>query len=267
MRKEEVSITYYNGKLNGIFFFPNEEREKYPVICKVHGLVSNKFEKEEELASMFTSNGIAYFTFHQSGFFESSGEISIQSSFDNLDQVLTYLTSHPRIDPLNIGVYGVSMGAAIATCHCARDTRVAAVALQAPVFDFSFVVEYPEFTAMIEGLSLAGLVKFPKDGIRKNLLEDIKGNCPLNCIKNIAPRPLLIIAGEKDNFIPFEGIVSLYANAFTPKQFEVVTNADHNLTNYFARYETFHLLLEFFTKAFFEKRLLSKTQIQSMSAV
>ena len=159
------------------------------------------------------------------------------------------------------------MGAAITTCHCSRDTRVTAVALQAPLYDFSFVVDYPEFTAMWEGLAMTGLVKFPKDGIKERLLEDIKGNCPLNCIKKISPRPILVVAGKKDTFMPLDGILRLYSNAYKPKKFEIIMEADHNLTNYLARYETFELLKEFFMKVFYNKQILTKSESEKISAV
>ena len=114
MIREIVNIPYYNSNLSAMFFYPNNGNDKYPVVCKAHGLVSNNFEKEEELATMLTEEGIAYFMFHFTGFFESSGEHSIQTQLTNLDYIITYLTNHPKVDPKRIGLLGVSMGAAIA---------------------------------------------------------------------------------------------------------------------------------------------------------
>jgi alpha-beta hydrolase superfamily lysophospholipase len=249
MIRESINIPYYNNNnLSAMFFYPNNVSDKYPVVCKAHGLISNKFEKEEELATMLTDEGIAYFTFHFTGFFESIGEMSIQTQLTNLDYIITYLTNHPKVDSKRIGLLGVSMGAAIAVCHASRDPRISSVVLQAPLFDFDFVVNYPEFTAMMEGLALTGMVRLPLEGAKEELVQDIKGNNPLQCINKICPRPLLIIAGENDTFMPLSGIKKLFEKAQSPKEFKLVENADHNLTNYIARFETFNLIKEFFTE-------------------
>jgi len=246
MIRESVNIPYYNSNLSGMFFYPNNGSDRCPVVCKAHGLISNKFEKEEELATMLTDEGIAYFTFHFTGFFESTGDFRIQTQLTNLDYIITYLTNHPKVDPKRIGLLGVSMGAAIAVCHASRDPRISSVVLQAPLFDFDFVGNYPEFTAMMEGLALTGMVRLPLEGAKEELVQDIKGNNPLHCINRICPRPLLIIAGENDTFMPLSGIKKLFEKAQSPKEFKLVENADHNLSNYFARFETFNLIKEFF---------------------
>ena len=52
MIRESVNIPYYNSNLSGMFFYPNDDQSEYPVVCKAHGLISNKFEKEEEFAEL-----------------------------------------------------------------------------------------------------------------------------------------------------------------------------------------------------------------------
>ncbi len=250
MISEEIIIPFYHSTLSAKLFYPNDENGRFPVVCKVHGLLSTNFDKEEELASMLTSEGMAYFVFHFTGFNSSPGVTSIQKFLSNLDHIVSFLTNHPKIDPLKIGLYGVSLGGAIATCHASRDHRIAALALQAPLYDFSFMVNYPEFDAIWEGLAFAGLVRLPKKGIKNQLVLEIQGNNPLDCIEEITPRPIIIIAGGKDTFIPLEGIKKLYAKAENPKRFSMITNADHNLTNYLARYEVFNEIKNFFVTFF-----------------
>ncbi|MBN1329618.1 MAG: alpha/beta hydrolase [Candidatus Heimdallarchaeota archaeon] len=255
MISEEITIPFYHSSLSARFFYPNDEHGRFPVVCKVHGLITTNFEKEEELASMLTSEGVAYFVFHFTGFNTSPGVTSIQKFLSNLDHVVSFLTNHSKIDPLKIGLYGISLGGAIATCHASRDHRIAALALQAPLYDFSFMVNYPEFDALWKGLEYAGLIRLPKEGIKEQLIEDIQGNNPLTCIKEISPRPLIIIAGGKDAFIPLEGIKKLYRKAENPKRFVMIPNADHNLTNYFAKYEVFNQIKNFFINYFQKKHL------------
>ena len=252
MRIERIRIPYYENTLDAILFYPNEEEKRYPVVCKVHGLVSDDLQREEELARKFTTHGMAYFVFHFSGFHKSTGVTSIQRSFENLDCVITYLTHHPRINPFKIGLYGVSLGGAIVTCHASRDPRIATIALQTPLYDFSFMADYPDFNALWQGLALTGLIRLPEQGIRENLLSDIKWNSPLQCINRISPRPVLIIAGGKDNFMPLEGIKKLYSKAYYPKNLTVINEADHNLSNETAKHEAFNIITNFFTKKLVE---------------
>ena len=246
--KEKLSIPFRNSFLDAMLFLPNSNEEKFPVICKSHGLIASSFEKEEEFASILNANGLAYFVFHYTGFKNSMGTPSIETSLSNLDTIISFLINHPKIDPLNIGLYGVSLGGALAICHCSRDPRISAIALQAPLYDFSFMINYPGFNALKEGLFLGGFVKIPEKGIKDKLILDVRGNNPLNCIGKISPRPILIIAGGKDNFIPIEGIEKLYKNANEPKEMIVITKADHNLTEYLVRIDVFNMIKNFFIK-------------------
>ncbi|MCF2143048.1 MAG: alpha/beta hydrolase [Candidatus Heimdallarchaeota archaeon] len=247
---EDVKIPYYQSYLGGRFFIPSNGKTRYPVVCKVHGLISNSFAAEEKLATLLTRRNIGYFVFHFTGYHGSPGETSIHSELLNLDSVITFLTNHPRVDPLNIGLYAVSLGAAVAICHTARDSRIMALALQTPLFDFSFMVNYPEFSNLWQGLALAGEIVLPKEGVKEKLLEDIQGNNPLEDIKLIAPREILIIAGGKDTFIPFAGIQKLFQKAKEPKKLVVIPAADHNINDKKALDEVNNLLLDFFLKQF-----------------
>ena len=61
--------------------------------------------------------------------------------------------------------------------------------------DFDFVVNYPHFDALWDGLTASGLVRTAATGVKEKLQNDIRGNNPLNCVNRISPRPLLIIGG------------------------------------------------------------------------
>jgi alpha-beta hydrolase superfamily lysophospholipase len=96
------------------------------------------------------------------------------------------------------------------------------------------------------------LIRLPEHGIRKDMLCDIRGNSPLKCINKISPRPVLIIAGGKDKFMPIDGIKRLFSNAYYPKNFTVINEADHNLSNETAKHEAFNIITKFFTKKLVE---------------
>jgi len=129
------------------------------------------------------------------------------------------------------------------------------------------MVNYPDFTAMWEGLALTGLIRLPSTGVKEKLISDIKGNNPLNCISKISPRPLMVIAGAKDDFMPLDGIKSLYQKAQLPKSFVFVENADHNLTNCLARYEAFSLIRKFFVEHLLKEPILVNSMPNRISVI
>ncbi|MBD3191794.1 MAG: prolyl oligopeptidase family serine peptidase [Candidatus Heimdallarchaeota archaeon] len=257
MKKEKVHISFSEEYLSGMIFYPeNGASEPFPIVCKCHGLIANDFVKEEPLAQRFAKEGIAYFIFHFTGFKESPGTTSIRTSLANLDRVISFMVDHPAINARQIGIYGVSLGGAIAICHTARDPRISSLAIQAPLFDFNFLVNYPEFSALYDGLTTTGLIKLPEKEDRAVLQREIQGNNPMDVIANISPRPLLIIAGAKDTFMPLEGIEQLYQQAKPPKEFITIQEADHNLTDKQARKETFKTITNFFQEIFIEQRYI-----------
>jgi hypothetical protein len=250
MRIKKLVIPYKNEYLTGMLFTPNSLSQSYPVVCKIHGLVTQDFSKEEFLAKLLTEKGIAYSVIHLTGFFNSPGESSLHEAFGNLDEIISFIAHQRNIDPFRIGLFGVSLGGALAICHASRDPRISALALHAPVHDLSFMKDYPHFDAMLDGLISMGKFRTTVEKIKMELYKDIRGNEPLKQVTRISPRPLLILASEKDELIPIRGIKELYKNAFNPKQFKIIEQADHHLSMFTKRKQAYLAIQDFFVKQF-----------------
>jgi uncharacterized protein len=110
-----------------------------PAVIILHGYASCKEGKAsmyERLASSMTDAGIAVFRFDFSGCGESGGDFS-SLNFEDLihdaKQMILYAFQHPQIDSQRIGVYGSSMGGALALFAAKELSIVKSMVLWAPV--------------------------------------------------------------------------------------------------------------------------------------
>ncbi len=130
-----------------------------------------------------------------------------------------WLSSRPDVDPRRIGGLGLSMGAYVLTQAAVLDPRLRAVVLAAPPND---VVEQNWNAAREFGL----LTQIPNYLALRAYGQSLDMP-PKDVIGRIAPRPLLLIAGELDPLVPSSMTDQLYAAAKLPKELWIVPGAHH----------------------------------------
>lgn len=126
-----------------------------------------------------------------------------------------------------IGVLGFSMGGAAAVLTAAECPRILAVATDGAFGRLS--------TVLIAGMREWGLpnpVARAAGRLALALLErvlrvPIREVSPLDCMPALAPRPLLLIHGGRDVFVPLEEALTLYTRAGFPKALWLVGEAGH----------------------------------------
>jgi len=106
------------------------------------------------------------------------------------------------VDRTKMFVVGQSLGSAVAILCAAIDQEIAGVAALHPFDEIS-----PD--------ALGAGVENP----------DVRR--PVDVVNKVSPRPLLIIAGDKDNILPCEGAVRLYEAAKDPKRLLIVRDGTH----------------------------------------
>ncbi len=124
-----------------------------------------------------------------------------------------------------LGLFGNSMGGALALCYAARDNRVKAVAAHSPYASISdsLNVSVRRFTGL-PAFPFARLVKYLAS---HQLGFDISTVAPLRCIGKISPRAVLLMMGGKDSVVNPGGINLLYAAAGQPRQLWFEPQLDH----------------------------------------
>ncbi len=143
----------------------------------------------------------------------------------DITAAVDFLRARPELADRPIGVAGISMGAASALLATARDPRIGAVAA-----DSSFAT-----LESIAAHSLRAFCRLPTFPFAPLVLrfselltaERIRAHRPIDAIPAIAPRPVLLIHDETDQFIPVSHTRALYAAAGEPKECWITPGLGH----------------------------------------
>lgn len=243
--KIEVQPTSFNSEgetLRGHFVLPRGNGP-FPGICKFHGLPGSS-DQISGIATRLAEAGFAVLTFDFRGFRSSEGLFRLANQVKDAKLAVTHLLESHYTKGDWVGVYGPSYGGAVAILAAARDLRISAVGLRAPVYDTLWFARSPMIPTAVEELvqntpdQMHGLIdpQSRKDILRW-MVEDAEQLNPMNEINRVAPRPLFIITGDADLGIDVSGVKRLFDAAMEPKEMVVVKGADHNLSSP-AAYET-----------------------------
>ena len=177
------------------------------------GNLSNHFPQ-----SMFLLDyGYDVLIFDYEGFGASEGRPTPRNTVEDGMAAVQWAKDHCRASPARVGVFGQSVGAAVACVTAARDPSVDAVVLEAPFTSYraitADVLKRCWFTWPL-------LPFFPVLFVRR-------GCDPEDYIADIAPRPVFIIHGDKDRTVPVKMGKRLYALAKDPKFLWIVPGACH----------------------------------------
>jgi len=149
---------------------------------------------------------------------------------DALD-VVSYISARPDVDPARIGATGVSLGGMHSWLLAAADERLAVIAPAIGVQSFSYAMRHelwgaraasiqPVFDAAAKDLGkskvdtavVAEVWRRLVPGLAEEVLSGRSFDAP-ESLRWIAPRPMLVLSGEKDPRCPIEGVKESLAAA------------------------------------------------------
>ncbi len=223
---EKVSFRTSDGLALAGWFVPSPSGlDKTLLIC--HGWGDNKGEILAQTLFLNRAEGfnLLYFDFRGHG--ESEGDQITLGKQELLDfaAAVEYLKrSRPRC-AARLGVFGLSMGAAVAAMALASHPEFTAAVIESPFADFNQVgsrwawmkFHIPHFPMIMLVMAMARL---------RTGHPDIDTYSP----ENFLPKsrvPLLMIAAERDELMPPEDVRRLFAAAREPKEFWLVPGAAH----------------------------------------
>ena len=189
------------------------------------------------------------------------GRVICLEQVEDTRSALTFLASHPAVDPKRIAVVGSSFGGAVAVYAGGVDERVAAVISNGGWGDgerkfrgqHKSPDEWARFTRMLEegrahraktGKSLMvpryEIVPIPphlRNNLAKNSIEMFPAETAQSMfdfraddvVGKIAPRPLLLIHAANDSVTPTEQSVELFKHATQPAELHLFSEVDHFL--------------------------------------
>ncbi|MEK7859242.1 MAG: alpha/beta fold hydrolase [Elusimicrobiota bacterium] len=227
LKYEKVSFQTPDGLTLKGWFLPSPTQDQRTLIM-CHGWGDNKGELLKQTFFLNQDAGYNLLYFDNRAHGESEGEITTIGLLETIDfrAAIEFLKKSKPGLVERLGVFGLSMGAAVAAIAVSEHPEVKAIVLESPFTDFRSVVRQwawnkfrlPYFPLVMLTLWILKLrVGDPK----------VDSHSPIRFIDKVAPRPLLIIGGGKDRLMPESAVRALHAKAGNPKSLWIIPEATH----------------------------------------
>jgi pimeloyl-ACP methyl ester carboxylesterase len=228
LRYEEVQFPSATDRLtlHG-WYLPADNPHPRGLIVFCHGRQGNRSNVLTHAAYLHKA-GYALFAFDFRACGDSDGTMStigFQEVGDALGAV-AYLEKRPDTRTIPLGIFGVSMGAAVALQTAAKAPEIRCVVADSPFATLDSAVRQ-RFYALF-GPS-AVLLRLPVERVGEQMMgADALSVSPLAAIPQIAPRPILLIHGDEDKICDVDDSRALYrAAAPGTAQLWIVKGAGH----------------------------------------
>ncbi len=221
--QEDVELISGDGvRLSG-WFVPSKKKPRGTVIY-LHGVGDNK-TAGVPLAAMLHKHGYNVLLYDSREHGESEGLYCTYGYYEKLDvsTAIDFLKKK-RIRTGSIGIFGTSMGAAVAIQAAAVDTRVKAVVAEASFTDLRTIsVDYQRRIVKLPWHFLRNVAMSRSQKIARFKAREVS---PVDDVRRLSI-PILFIHGMEDSLIKYEYSKTLYHHAHEPKELFLVPGASH----------------------------------------
>jgi len=215
-----------------------------PTAIILHGCPG--LDHNGDLAADLRDHGWNALIFHYRGCWGSAGRYDIGTISADVVAAVDYLATapFPGIDPDRLVVAGHSMGGLAAIEAAAADDRIKAVVTIAAPARLDYFGRLPD--ADLEREFTRFLAATPGE-LRRQIAEAACRPGPLDLISAISPRPVLIVHGGADEWVPAADGHLLHEHAGQPRGYVRIDGANHALS--WHRTELRELVITWLTKA------------------
>ena len=227
LRYERFSCRTSDGLTIKGWFIPSTSGDKRTLLM-CHGWGDNKGELLKQTYFLNETGGfnLLYFDFRSHG--ESEGDITTVGGQETMDfdAALAWLKENKPEYAETIGVFGLSMGAAVTCVSLPNHPDLRCAVVESPFSHYQELVRRWAWETM-------SVPHFPLIMITLRLLRMRVGDPkvdsfnPIESISHIAPRPLFVICGMMDRLMPPEDVQRVFDAAGEPKQIWMVPGAYH----------------------------------------
>lgn len=204
---------------------PGQPNRPWIILC--HGVGSNRSDLLEIAAGLHQA-GFNLFLFDFRGHGGSAGRVTSfgwQEQRD-LEGALAFLGQQVDVPATAYGVYGISLGGAVALMVAARDERLGAVAVDSPYDNLEASLRH-HLTLLYPRLPRIPFHWFVLSTYRLRFGVWPGRLSPETCASMLSPRPLLLIQGSLDPRMRPEASERMFARAHQPKELWVIQGAGH----------------------------------------
>jgi len=223
LKFESIRFQSKDGTPLSGWWIPAEEPKGVVILC--HGVDSTKIAMLFP-AKLLHEHGFSAFVFDFRARGESGGNRCTLGfcEVEDLHAAVDYAKSRADSRNLPVGVFGESMGAAVAIMGTARDSRIRCVAAESPFAQLDHAIRN-HFLKM----SAAAVVFDPPSRWIGEILIGCRcpSVAPVDEIGKIAPRPILLVQDKDDQLCPPEETRLLMEAAGQPKELWTVPNSGH----------------------------------------
>jgi uncharacterized protein len=227
LRYEKAVFAAKDGVALKGWFLPSPSGDKRTILM-CHGWGDNKGELLKMTYFLNENAGfnLLYFDFRSHG--ESDGEFTTIGGLEtqDFDAAVVWLRENKPDLADRIGVFGLSMGAAVTVASLPSHPDLRCAVVESPFSDYRGVVERYSWNHLrvprIPLIAIAMWILRRRVGDRR--VDDFN---PVEAAPRIAPRPLFVIGGENDDLMPESDVRRVFDAAREPKQLWIVPGARH----------------------------------------
>ncbi len=211
-------------------WFVQQRRNPRGTVIYLHGVGDCKIGGVP-YAKLFYGRGFNVFLYDSRRHGQSEGPYCTYGYYEKYDlaAAIDYLKGRTDAQIGKIGVFGTSMGAAVALQAAAIDQRIEAIVAEAGFTDLrTIMVDYQKLMTKLPWHFLRNLAMSRSQKLARFKTRDVSPN---QAVRNVH-KPVLFIHGTDDTRIRAEYSRALYNNANQPKELLLIHKADHtNLLN------------------------------------
>lgn len=139
MLVEDLTFPSADGQCAGVLYRPVDAGRRLPIIVMAHGLSGTRLTQYDRRARRLVESGAAVLDFDNRFVGTSPGgprqRIDPLSWLEDLRAAVAYARDRPDVDAEAVGLYGSSLGGALALAVAADDPRIRAIAVDVPAID------------------------------------------------------------------------------------------------------------------------------------
>jgi len=250
---EKVKFKSTDGLTLTGWFVPADSASEFTIVIQ-HGLGSNAGDMLSNTACLRNGGKWNLFYYNFRGHGDSQGQRTSLGPLElrDMESALRWLQDHKSQETRRLAVYGHSLGAAVAIVGASRHPEIEGVVAESPFAFISNTVRH--FAWTFYRIPYFPFVPLSLFFTSLRLRMPIGDFAPAQSIGKISPRPVFLIAAEKDRRMPMSDAKILWEKARDPKEQWIAPDAGHGEPWIMYREEYEKRLVRFFEKVFSSSR-------------